>query len=100
MKTKIVISLLAVVAVVAVVAIAQQKNAAKEDALFVKNLEALTFDEGGGAHGEIDTTLQPYSRLSEYQYWIPEFPFPTTIPCCEPDESPYSGCAQGLDRCP
>ena len=47
MKTKIVISLLAVVAVVAVVAIAQQKNAAKEDALFVKNLEALTFDEGG-----------------------------------------------------
>ena len=97
MKTKILISVLAVVAVVF---FAQQKNAAKEDALFIENLEALTFDEGGsgGNHGEVDPTLEPYKKLSYKWVNIGNMGL-TKIPCCATDESQYSGCAKGLDNC-
>ena len=86
--------------VAAVVFFAQQKNVVKKDIFFTQNLEALSSGESGD-HGQIDQTLEPYKRLSSYYYTIPDLHMgPTKIPCCEPDESPLSGCARGLDDCP
>ena len=76
-------------------------NAQKLEALSdvgLANVEALASME----HGNIDTTLVPYRKLSSYTYYI-AFDgniLSTEIPCCMDDTSVYSGCAKGLDNCP
>ena len=76
-------------------------NAQKSEALSdvgLANVEALASME----HGNIDTTLVPYRKLSSYTYYI-AFDgniLSTEIPCCMDDTSVYSGCAKGLDNCP
>lgn len=101
MKTKIIICL---VVVGAITIFTLQKNVQKENLFLLENIDALTSDEGetgGGDHGEIDTTLEPYWTLSSkivtiVTSWGLES---TRIPCCESTMSEFSGCAKGLDRC-
>lgn len=99
MKTKIIICL---IVVGAITIFTLQKNVQKENLFLLENIDALTSDEGetgGGDHGEIDGTLEPYWELSKQKYWIGDMPYPTEIPCCKESTSPFSGCAKGLDRC-
>jgi len=48
---------------------------------------------------DIDGTLVPYRKLSSMKVFIGNYPYATVVPCCEKDESKYSGCAKGLSGC-
>jgi len=91
----------AFVAAIAMVSGVNVFNAQKFEMLSdvgLANVEALASME----HGNIDTTLVPYRKLSSYTYYI-AFDgniLSTEIPCCMDDTSMYSGCAKGLDNCP
>ncbi|MBB4043246.1 hypothetical protein [Bacteroides reticulotermitis] len=65
--------------------------------LLLENIESFANDE----HGKIDPTLDPYTRLGSKTLSIilDGKIITTTIPCCESDPSPYSGCSRGLDSC-
>ena len=65
--------------------------------LILENIEAFANDE----HGDIDSTLVPYSKLgSKTIYVILDGQILTTqVPCCMSDTSPFSGCVAGLDNC-
>ena len=93
MKFKNVIYVLVMV-IVFVAIYTYQKNSNQQDFFLLKNIEALS-----QAHGEIDETLVPYSILSSMDMYFPNMPGPTTVSCCKPHESKYSGCAKGLGNC-
>lgn len=92
MKVKYFIYLFAVVLVTIAVNLKDRRN---QDLNLVANIEAFS----AACDPEIDATLEPYFELKFYSYWIGELGKPTRIPCCMRNDSQYSGCARGLDRC-
>jgi len=77
----------------------------KMSELLLENIEAFSDPEhtDGPTNPEmghdIDGTLVPYRKLSSMKVFIGNYPYATVVPCCEKDESKYSGCAKGLSGC-
>lgn len=74
--------------------------------LLLENIEAFSDPEHTDnptdpemGHDNIDGTLVPYRKLSSKEVFIGHYQTPTRVPCCEKDESKYSGCAKGLSGC-
>ncbi len=88
-----------VLAIMFVAVYTYQRNSNQQNSFLLANIEALSNNNEGGGHDEIDETLVPYKQLSSIDVFLGNNLFPTKIPCCISHSSKYSGCAKGLTDC-